>query len=99
MAFLDKNHQSGRFVFMQFTGLKDVRGKEIYEGDFLKLTGDFKRLGTVEVVWSQKYATFAMYTNGRGELPNDLLIFDDTDGQYMKREIVGNIYENELLKS
>lgn len=72
-------------VLMQFTGMCDKNGKEIYEGDILD-TGKYeKKYGIVK--WNEKDASFRI-TN----------VSSTTIGKANKfYEIVGNIYENQDL--
>ena len=73
-------------IFMQYTGLKDKNGKEIYEGDLLALkegVGEVRYEAPSYKVWVHNY---------RGLEPFP----DDFDGYVW--EVIGNIYENpELL--
>jgi hypothetical protein len=78
-------------TLMQFTGLKDRNGREIYEGDVLDWNGD----GGVWVVqWSEKDCGFNMY-DAKNPHVNPYPI--PLHAKYVS--VIGNVYENpELLQ-
>jgi uncharacterized phage protein (TIGR01671 family) len=73
---------------MQYTGLKDKNGKEIYEGDIVSFVYDHTgSVWTMAVDWDEKNAMFILKGNS--------VSLSEFDG-----EVIGNIYENpDLLGS
>lgn len=81
---------------LQFTGLKDRNGKEIYEGDILKYNfpydGRLKHVSPVKFLEAE--ASFGIKDRYGNEIP----LYRIAANNYF--EVIGNIYENEeLLKS
>lgn len=92
--------QDNNLELMQFTGLKDKNGKEIYEGDIIKAKHDVGDYDIGSVVYGRKGAFCIdlpkVATGIKSPLLNYIhgIMFDESD-----IEVIGNIYENpELLK-
>lgn len=84
------NTEIGSHVLMQYTGLKDKNGKEIYEGDIVEFKyARCKELWIAEVRWCiYGWSLLGKHTGWFGT-------------KYFEGcEVIGNIYENpELLET
>lgn len=73
----------------QYTGLKDINQKEIYEGDLVKFRSQMKKKNLIGEV---KYICAGFYV----ECIKDGALHR-LDGDCYSEEVIGNIYENPEL--
>jgi uncharacterized phage protein (TIGR01671 family) len=92
----EKEDVTERYIPLEYTGLKDKSGEEIYEGDVLRITGRYFKKTIQEnmaVEYDESRALFGVLDALHTVSLNNFDCEDDV-------EVIGNIYENaDLLSS
>jgi uncharacterized phage protein (TIGR01671 family) len=87
----NQNRQISNVKLMQYTGLKDKNGVEIYEGDILRLKN---RVTSDSKIWRDSISS-VFFKNGMFVVDDDYPSLID----YSMVEVIGNIYQNPELLS
>jgi uncharacterized phage protein (TIGR01671 family) len=97
----DKNGDYYELIPLQFTGLPDKNGNEIYEGDIIGTNERYQILPKYIVEWNEKHCCFTCIDGGTFNYIGDI---DELIQYHLLSnmrldvcEIIGNIHENSEL--
>lgn len=89
--FVDEHGDSVKgAIALQFTGMLDKKGVEVYTGDKVKLRGAAYGPQNGVVIFSEKATKFAVRIRRDGYSKNETHLIS-----LLQCEVVGNIYENQ----
>lgn len=103
LAVLDDNNENEKYSsWMQYTGLKDKNGRDIYEGDIIQTSYMKIRGCAYRCVFSAEFGGYLFDPFVIGDKDAPLLGIEEFAQQWEEvkhGEVIGNIYENPKLLS
>lgn len=93
-----KREYTNLLIVMQYTGLKDKNGKEVYEGDIIQVKANLKKWVVVWMncgFWLELILEKGSYRE-KYSLSDHERMVSATNSTY---EIIGNVYENPELQN
>lgn len=89
---IDPRIKDGSLHVMQYTGLNDKKGIEIYEGDIIKLETYWKEEDDhMKSIWEVEWHDAGFVLMEKGDFRTEIA------GENEKIEVIGNIYQNPKL--